>query len=90
MLEIEVASRRSSEAVATPRHPLSDVWCLALRMLDVVADFSLTKKWKYDLIDKWEEAFQKLVAMDDGLPHPVSEYHPGITLYSSSCLHITH
>ena len=90
VLEIEVSSRSSSEAVATPRHPLSAVWCLVLRMLEVVAEFSLTRKWKYDLIGKWEEAFQKLVAMDVGQPHPVFEYHPGITLYSSSCLHITH
>ena len=42
----------------------------------MVADFSLKRKWRDDLLDKWQEAFQMLVAVDDGLQHQVSKYPP--------------
>ena len=69
----------SSDAIVTVEPSLmSAAWCLVLRVLNVVADFSLKTKWREDLIEKWQEPFQVLVSLDHGLPHQVTEYHPGI------------
>ena len=61
--------------------------CVALRMLDVVAHFSLKREWSDCLIDKWREAFQVLESVARGIDHPLSmsKDHPGI-----SCLYILH
>ena len=81
VLNIEVDSGRRSDAVVTSDPCLmSAAWCLVLRVLDVVADFSLKRKWTDDLIEKWQKSFQVLVSLDHGLPHHVTEYHPGINL----------
>ena len=59
---------------------LSAAWCVVLRVLDVVANFSEKGVWRSDLIDKWREAFQLLEAVRKGMPLQVSKYHPGSCL----------
>ena len=74
--------------VVIPRPRLvSAAWCVALQMLEVVANFLLKGQWGDDLVDKWKEAFQSFEAIDVGCPHPLSKYHPGM---NSSCLHVAH
>ena len=73
------------EAVLVTPGPrlLSAAWCVALRMLDVVAEFSSRGEWRHDLINKWKEAFQMLEAVGEGQPCQLCTSHLGITC---SCL----
>ena len=65
----------SRDIVVMPRLCItSAAWGVAVRMLDVVADFSLKGEWNADLIDKWKEAFQTLEAVGRGMPLQLSEY----------------
>ena len=78
VIEMEVDSR---DTEWTPgAHLLCAAWCVILRMSDVVAEFSTKGEWRHDLINKWKEAFQALVAVGEGLPLQVTKYHPGINL----------
>ena len=87
MLEIEVDNRTTTNTDLTAgRQVKAAAWCVALRMLDVVENFSLKGEWRGDLIDKWREAFQLLEAVSKGLPLQVSKHHPGSCL----CLHSGH
>lgn len=54
-------------------HLFSVVSRVALRIIDVVAEFSLNGKWRGNVIHKWEEAFQMLVGMDHKPPVQMSE-----------------
>ena len=71
------SSRNPTVILAIESCLLAAVWHLVIRMLDVVTDFCLTRKWKDDCIDKWKEVYQVLIAVDTELPHEVSKYHPG-------------
>jgi formiminotetrahydrofolate cyclodeaminase len=74
VLEIELGSRSHENTRETPgHHMLSVASCVALRIVEMVADFSLNRKWRGDLIHRWEEAFQLLQAMDNKLQVQVSE-----------------
>ena len=76
MLEIDF----DDKAVTPGSGLVSPVWCVMLRMLDLVADFLLKGNWREDLIDKWKDAFQMLEAVDEGLPDPVAKSDSSINL----------
>ena len=74
-------------AVGTPRPCLvTAARCVALRMLDVIAEFSLNGEWEEDLIDKWQAAFTTLEALDKWQLCQLPSNHQGITLLI--CLHV--
>ena len=80
-LEIDVANRSTRDTGVTigPRL-ISAAWCVAITMLDVVADFLVKGEFRGDLIEKWQEAFQLLEAVNKGLPLQASTYHTGSCL----------
>ena len=59
--------------------------------MEVVAEFSLKEVWREDLIEKWQEAFQRLEALDVSRGQPcelspnqlgINMLHPGyLSLY---------
>jgi hypothetical protein len=72
--EVELCDRMSRDTSDTLEcQILSVASCVALRIVEMVADFSLNRKWRGDLIHRWEEAFQLLQAMDNKLQVQVSE-----------------
>ena len=51
--------------VVTPRpYLVTAVRCVALSMLDVVAEFSQKREWREEFIGQWQEAFTTLIALD--------------------------
>ena len=78
VLEMDVGIRSCRESVEP--HLMSSVQCVALRIVEVVADFLLKGEWTGSLIDKWEEAVQMLETVVKTMPLQVSDYCPGIHL----------
>ena len=73
--------------VGTPRPCLvTAARCVALRVLDVIAEFSMNGEWKEELIDKWQAAFMTLEALDKGQLCQLPLNHQGINLLI--CLHV--
>ena len=74
-------------------HVVTAARCLVLRIMEVVAEFSLKGVLREDLIDRWQEAFQRLEALDVGRGQPcqlspdqlgINMLHPGyLSLYFS-------
>ena len=54
--------------------------CVALRMLDVIAEFSMNGEWNEELIDKWQAAFTTLEALDKWQLCQLPSNHQGINL----------
>jgi hypothetical protein len=58
-------------------HLVSAAWILSLRILNVIAEFTLKRDWRHDLIEKWKEAYQMLEAIDRELSCQALEYRTG-------------
>ena len=80
-VEIDVNARSSRDTMAPEPCLMSAAWCVALRMLDVVAHFAFKGEWRADHIDKWKEAFQVLDAVGKGTPPLVVKRQPGTCLF---------
>ena len=78
VLEMDVDIRSCRESVEP--HLISAAQCVALRVLEVVADFLLKGQWTGVLIDKWKGAVQTLETVVEAMPVQVSKYSPGIYL----------
>ena len=78
MLETNADIRSSRNSVEP--HLMPAVQCVALRILEVVADFLLKGEWTGVLIDKWKGAVQTLETVAEAMPVQVSNYCHGIHL----------
>ena len=75
VLEIDDDIKSSREPMEP--HLMSAVQCVALRILEVVAEFLLKGEWTGDLINKWKELIQILETVVKVMPFQMSKYCPG-------------
>ena len=85
LLVIDVGSRSMGEVVVPGPRLVTAAKCTVLRMLDVVAEFSLKGEWNEVLIAKWQAAFTTLTALDKGQLCQLPLEHPGIKLLMGAC-----
>ena len=85
MLVIDLAGRSMSEVVVPGPRLVTAAKCTVLRMLDVVAEFSLKGEWNKELIDKWQAAFTTLEALDKGKLCQLPSNQTGIDLLMLAC-----
>jgi hypothetical protein len=87
LFEKDMDERSTEDVVATPGPPLlSAGWCLALRILNMVVEFTLEGEWQGDLIEKWREAYQMLEVLDKELLDQALENHAAASVYSLEAL----
>lgn len=65
--DMEMVAVQEQQMSVAQWHLVLVAWCLVTRMLDVVAEFTLKRVWRADLIQSWKEAFGIFQRVNEGL-----------------------